>query len=61
MSDYDNTYSFLAYLEIIDVDQLVESNGSIVPNADHSVIKQLNDSAFSISGNQGEHLFHWPY
>nr|SVE80886.1 EOG090X0AQH [Daphnia magna] len=37
--------------ELIDVDQHAEANGNILPNADHSVIEQLNDSVFSTSGN----------
>nr|SVE87549.1 EOG090X0AQH [Daphnia similis] len=36
---------------LIDVDQHAEANGNILPNADDSVIEQLNDSVFSTSGN----------
>nr|SVE80293.1 EOG090X0AQH [Daphnia magna] len=43
--------SALESQELIDVDQHAEANGNILPNADHSVIEQLNDSVFSTSGN----------
>nr|SVE70595.1 EOG090X0AQH [Daphnia similis]SVE72480.1 EOG090X0AQH [Daphnia similis] len=43
--------SALESQELIDVDQHAEANGIILPNADHSVIEQLNDSVFSTSGN----------
>nr|SVE73730.1 EOG090X0AQH [Daphnia atkinsoni] len=48
----ESVNSALGSEEPVGVNQLMESNDSIVPNADSSVSKQLNDSAFSISGNQ---------